>query len=136
MKIKILCRIAFCLSVVALLSSCDSGSKRPAPAVMTDTPSDNVIRVGGLYTYYYDSSYIVSKVLASDEFAIHLRTYSNKFAAKPTDLSSDTLGILIGHAPLDPKGFLSDHPQLIKIEPVKESELEGYKLYLDAMKKQ
>ena len=95
------------------------------------TSSGSSIKVGGLYsTSGKDSSYSVCKIIAMDEFAVHIRYYENKFAHPPTQISSDTLKVLIGHAPLDKNGFLADNPQLIKVEDVKEEELEGYKIYL------
>ena len=35
---------------------------------------------------------------------------------------------------VDKEGFFKDNPVLIKVVPVKDEELEGYKLYLEAMK--
>jgi hypothetical protein len=43
-------------------------------------------------------------------------------------------GFGIGHYPLAKEGFFADKPTLIKVMPVKEEELDGYKLYLEAMK--
>ena len=40
----------------------------------------------------------------------------------------------IGHFPIAREGFFDDNPVLIKVVPVKDEELEGYKLYLEAMK--
>ncbi len=124
------------VALLVLLGACNSrGNNNEAISSQITTEDADRIKVGGLYTFYYDSSYMVSKILVSDDYAVHIRTYSNKFIAEPTDLSSDTLHIMIGHAPMDPQGFLADHPKLIKVEKVNESELEGYKMYLDAMKK-
>jgi len=55
-----------------------------------------------------DGTYSVSKILAMDNFAIHVRMYGNKFQTKPTQLSSTNLTILIGHAPMDRQGFLTN----------------------------
>ena len=84
------------------------------------------------------------KVLAVDEFAVHLRSYANRFPEQPTDISipaslpwgglTDPGGFGIGHFPSAREGFFKDNPVLIKVVPVKEEELEGYKLYLEAMK--
>jgi hypothetical protein len=38
---------------------------------------------------------------------------------KPNTLNSADLTVLIGHAPVDKKGFLIDKPELINIEEVK-----------------
>ena len=99
--------------------------------------NEQALQVGGLYFFKNsDSSYSISKILVLDDFAVHLRTYKEKFQSKPKEINSSNLHILIGHAPLDKKGFLADNPQLLKIEEVKDVELEGYKMYLEAMSKQ
>ena len=101
------------------------------------------IQVGGLYaTQDKDGSWRVMKVLAVDEFAVHLRSYANKFPEQPRDVDTarltlgglnDPAGFGIGHFPWAKEGFFNDDPVLIKVVPVKEEELEGYKLYLDSM---
>lgn len=105
---------------------------------------DKPIQVGGLYvTQDKDGSWRVMKVLAADEFAVHLRRYANKFPEQPQEIDpakltlggiNDPGGFGIGHFPLAKEGFFKDNPVLIKVVPVKEQELEGYKLYLEAMK--
>jgi len=129
-------------SICALFSllfncACNNSESHPNTSPQTkEEPNKNDLKVGGLYlTKNEDSSYSVSKVLAIDDFAVHLRMYSNKFKTKPTQLNSSDLDILIGHSPLDKQGFLSENPELLKVEDVKDSELEGYKLYLEEMKK-
>jgi len=93
--------------------------------------------VGGLYiSQNEDGSYGVSKVLALDDFAVHIRMYSDEFETKPTDLNSADLDFFIGHAPMAKEGFLLDKPELLKVEKVSEEELEGYNYYLDAMENQ
>jgi hypothetical protein len=102
------------------------------------------VQVGGLYaTQDKDGQWRVSKVLAVDEYAVHLRSYANKFPQRPDDVDptrltlgglNDPAGFGIGHFPLAKEGFLKDHPVLLKVVPVNEDELEGYKIYLEAMK--
>jgi hypothetical protein len=105
---------------------------------------DKSIQVGGLYaTQDSDGSWRVTKVLVVDEFAVHLRMYANKFREQPKDIDpanltlgglNDPAGFGIGHVPVAKEGFFKDNPVLIKIVPVKEEELEGYKLYLETNK--
>jgi hypothetical protein len=73
---------------------------------------------------------------------VHLRSYANKFREQPKEVDpasltlgglNDPAGFGIGHFPLAKEGFWKDSPVLIKVEPVREDELEGYKLYLEAM---
>jgi hypothetical protein len=88
------------------------------------------IKVGGIYVYKEDTAYWVVKVLAMDDTAVHVRIYSNQLKAKPGDISSDTLKSYLGHAPVPKEDFMSQIPQLIKVEEVKETDLDNYKLYL------
>src|SRR4030095_7616299 len=128
-------KLGLLILLTSILNYACNNSSHTNPKINTVSNSTE-LKVGGLYlTKQEDGSYIVSKILAIDDFAVHLRTYSNNFKTKPTQLSSDDLDILIGHSPLDKKGFLIDNPELIKVEAVKESELEGYKIYQEEMRK-
>src|SRR3954453_22305299 len=108
------------------------------------TVATQPIQVGGLYaTQDKDGSWRVTKVLAVDEDTVHLRSYANKFREQPKDVDpatltlgsvNDTGGFGIGHFPVAKEGFFQEKRVLIKVVPVKEDELEGYKLYLEAMK--
>lgn len=102
------------------------------------------IVVGGLYASQgEDGVFRVSKVLAVDDSAVHVRIYENKFKTLPESLDPSTLslggigdpdGFGIGHAPLAREGWLSSHV-FLKKEAVSEEELEGYKYYLEEMNK-
>jgi hypothetical protein len=102
------------------------------------------IVVGGLYASpEKDGTYRISKVLAVDDFAVHVRIYKNKFKTIPENLDTSKLslgglgdpdGFGIGHAPVVKKRWLDSHT-FLKKEPVREDELEGYKYYLEEMKK-
>src|SRR5439155_20052955 len=115
---------------VAMLGCSREGS---APVAKDDMS----IKVGGLYaTQDKDGSWRVMKVLAVDEFAVHLRSYANKFPEQPKDIDpakltlgsiNDPGGFGIGHVPLAKEGFFKDNPVLVKVAPVKEEELEGDK---------
>lgn len=123
-----------------LMAVCGCSKEGSAPVAK----DDKSIQVGGLYaTQGKDGSWRVMKVLAVDEHAVHLRSYANKFPEQPKDVDpakltlgglKDPAGFGIGHFPLAKEGFFNDNPVLIKVVPVKEDELEGYKLYLEAMK--
>lgn len=127
-----------CLACLVAVSGCSREGSAPV------TKDDKSIKVGGLYaTQDKDKSWRVMKVLAVDEFAVHLRRYANKFPEQPKDVDPANLtlgglnnpaGFGIGHFPLAKAGFLKDNPVLIKVVPVREEELEGYKVYLEAMK--
>lgn len=125
---------------VTLMAICGCSTEGSAPVAKDDTS----IQVGGLYaTQDEDGSWRVMKVLAVDEFAVHLRSYANKFPEQPKDVDAaklslgglnDPAGFGIGHFPLAKEGFFKDNPLLIKVVSVKEDELDGYRLYLEAMK--
>jgi hypothetical protein len=91
------------------------------------------LKAGGLYTLQRkDGTYGVTKILALDDATVHARMYSNTFNTKPTDINSSELKFFIGHAPMAREGFLKDKQELLKVEKVHESELEGYNYYLNA----
>jgi len=127
------------LCFIVFLASCGCSNEGSAPGAKND-PS---IRVGSLYaTRQKDGSWKVIKVLAVDEHTVHLRSYANRFPEQPKDVDPAKLtlgglnnpaGFGIGHFPLAKEGFFKDNPVLIKVVPVREDELEGYKLYLRAM---
>jgi hypothetical protein len=134
------------ITMLCLLLGCSQASTPPdSPSVKESTAiSDQPeIVVGGLYaTKNEDGSYGVMKVLAVDDFAVHLRTYANRFKELPTDIDPATLslgsisgngGFGIGHFPLAKEGFWRDQPEFLKETPVAENELEGYRIYLEAM---
>lgn len=131
-------RIAIVMvATLVVVSGCSQEEAEPV------TKNETSIQVGGLYaTQDEDGSWRVMKVLALDDFAVHLRSYANKFPEQPTDVDpeklslgglDDSAGFGIGHFPLAREGFFNDNPVLIKVEPVIEEELEGYKIYLEAM---
>jgi hypothetical protein len=97
---------------------------------------DNELKVGGLYLTKDESGiHSIYKIIAIDDFAIHLRMYADKFQNKPTQVSSKNLKVTIGHIPMDAEGFLAENPELLIIENVTNSELEGYNIYLQEMQK-
>lgn len=133
---KVYKKLFFLTVIPFLIGSCAEHKNPSASDNTASTDQPNNLRVGGLYLFKKkDNTYYLTKVLVLDDFAVHLRTYRDTFKTKPTDINSENLKILIGHAPLDKSGFLLDKPELLKVEEVKESELEGYKMYLDAMEK-
>jgi hypothetical protein len=132
------CRFAI-ISFTILIAVCGCSKEGKAPVAQ----ENKSIQVGGLYaTQNKDGSWRVMKVLAVDDYAVHLRSYANKFPEQPKDVDPAMLtlgglnnpaGFGIGHFPLAKEGFFNDKPVFIKVVPVQEDELEGYKLYLEAM---
>lgn len=126
----------FLIAIVFIICSCAEHKSAPASDKEVLTEQTNNLKAGGLYLLKNkDSTFYLTKILVLDDFAVHLRTYSDIFKIRPTGINSEKLKILIGHAPLDINGFLLHNPELLKVEDVKESELEGYKIYLEAMGK-
>src|SRR5947209_13763704 len=99
----------------------------------------NEIIVGGLYASRDEGGrYRVSKVLVVGEFAVHLRSYANRFDELPAGITSSQLslggigaaeGFGIGHFPISREGFRLDSRVLIGKEPVKYDELDGYRIW-------
>lgn len=142
-KMKIMAAVLVIISIVSCNSSgrpakqqqdMDTVTNIPVPTVLPN--SKTAIKVGGMYISKGENGkWTVTKVLAVDDFAVHVRLYEDAFADKPTKLNSAKLKIAIGHAPLAKEGFL-DGLELLQVEPVQESELEGYRIYQEAMRKQ
>jgi hypothetical protein len=83
--------------------------------------SDPTIQVGGIYaTRNEDGSWGVVRVLALDEHAVHLRSYTDRFTEQPKDVDLAKLNWFIGHMPLAREGFEREPRVLIKVEPVAE----------------
>jgi hypothetical protein len=96
--------------------------------------NNSKLQVGGIYAMPdKDGSWRVARVLALDQHAVHLRSYTDRFNERPKDVDLAKLNWFIGHMPLAREGFEKEQPVLIKVVPVAEEELEGYKAYLDAM---
>ena len=98
-------------------------------------PAEPTIKVGGIYASQNENgSWRLTRVLALDEHAVHLRSYTNEFTEQPKDVELSQLKWFIGHMPLAREGFESEKHVLIKVVPVADNELEGYRIYLEAMK--
>ena len=99
---------------------------------------------GGLYSVPGEGGkFTIVKILKVDRDGVHLRMYSNTFDQRPTDVDESKLYMAgmnhrpgepmgMGHAPISKKSFSTWDAQLIKVVPVREQELEGYKMWLDA----
>jgi hypothetical protein len=95
--------------------------------------------VGGLYaTRDKDGTYRIVKVLVVDEYAVHLRSYADRFKELPTQVSSSQLslggfgrpeGFGIGHFPLAREGFDREERVLVGRESVAHDELDGYRIW-------
>jgi hypothetical protein len=100
--------------------------------------------VGGLYSVPAERGrFSIVKILRVDPEGVHLRMYSNTFDRRPTDIDEKTLYMVgvdhkfdevlgMGHAPISKKSFSTWGAGFIKAVPVREDELEGYKIWLDA----
>jgi hypothetical protein len=129
MKIIFFCSL---LLIVVAVVACGGRSTR-----------DGIV-VGGLYaSKSKDGSFRVSKVLAVDESAVHVRIYKNKFPVLPQNLDTSALslgkvgdpeGFGVGHAPMAKEGWLASQV-FLKKEQVRDEELEGYRYYLEEMRK-
>jgi hypothetical protein len=97
------------------------------------------IVVGGLYAIRdQDGTYRIVKVLVVDEFAVHLRSYANRFKELPAQVTSSRLslggldspeGLGIGHFPLAREAFDHEERVLVGRESVADDELDGYRIW-------
>jgi hypothetical protein len=99
---------------------------------------------GGLYyTPAETGGYSVLKILKVDDGGVHVRLYSNPFAEPPKKIEESTLYLAgmdrkpgeslgMGHAPISKKSFEGWKAVFVQQSAVKEEELEGYKMWLEA----
>ncbi len=148
MRPLLVCCVA--LTGLALCSCQRQATERPAsrPAKGSTPKSPGEVVVGGLYAVKNaDGTYSIEKVLAADKGIVHLRKYANTFPTRPEEVDSSklTLGGIsiddllkkkklgpmgVGHFPLAVEGFLKESPVFLQQEPVKDEELEGYRMWL------
>jgi hypothetical protein len=118
------------------------------PELFAGVPAIARVPRGGLFaTRNEDGSFGVRKVLAVDHVAVHLRKYGNRFDECPSHLDPASLSIgmdfkawlakgspvselAIGHFPLAHAGFWDMKPVLLRVDPVGEEELDGYRVWL------
>ena len=131
--------------ILAALSVAGCGTRSTdSHMANTDSMDSEPIVVGGVYSIDDGDGRVgVVKVLAKDDSAVHVRIYKNKFNERPKSIDTSTLslgkigdsdGFGIGHAPLAKEGFKKWNPEFLVTETVTDRELEGYKLYIEAMK--
>jgi len=96
---------------------------------------------GGLYsTPGEDGSYAVVKILKLDDLGVHVRVYSNRFDAQPSEIDESMLYMAgidhgpdeqlgMGHLPLSKASFAEWQPHFIQLSTVSEAELEGYRMW-------
>ena len=105
-----------------------------------ETPSKTTtieLTEGGVYaSRNKEGKFRITKILALDKSAVHVRYYNEQFDEVPDSVSTTNLTFSIGHAPVARDGFLMEERHLIATEQVSDSELEGYKIYLEAMRGQ
>ncbi len=127
--------IIFCAAL--FIVGCDSKESGAPDTKPSLEAMKTELKVGGVYaSKNEEGKFTITKILALDEFAVHARFYNKEFDEIPSEISTKDLTFLIGHAPLAREGFLKDGQQLISTEEVSDDELEGYKLYLEAMRDQ
>jgi hypothetical protein len=117
---------------------CRACGARRLRADSGDEGAEEIV-VGGLYaTRDEDGAYRILKVLAVDEWVVHLRCYADRFEELPTRVSSAELslggvgrpeGLGIGHFPLARQAFDQSERHLVAREPVADEELDGYRIW-------
>jgi len=131
--------VEVCVVAVRRCRECGMRGLRPDVGGNDERPPMEGIVVGGLYaTRGHDGTYRILKVLVVDEFAVHLRSYANRFTELPTEISSSQLslgglnsplGNGIGHFPVARAGFHREDHVLVGREAVADEELEGYRMW-------
>jgi hypothetical protein len=103
----------------------------------------NLVGGGLYYTRNENGSYSVLKILKLDDGGVHVRLYSNQFPKPPAKVDESTLYMVgvdrkpnetlgMGHAPISKRSFAGWKAVFFQQSTVKDDELEGYKMWLDA----
>lgn len=98
---------------------------------------------GGIYLSPNNTGLLQAiKILKLDEFGVHISIYSNQYLDFPKDIDEDTLTfgqfdandetVSVGHLPISYQTFQSYTPLFVQTSTVKEQELDGYNIWLDA----
>jgi hypothetical protein len=105
--------------------------------------SSGLVEGGFYYTRNDNGSYSVMKILKLDDGGVHVRLYSNQFPSPPSQVDESTLYMAgvdrkpnetlgMGHAPVSKKSFAGWKAIFFQQSAVKDDELEGYKMWLEA----
>jgi TPR repeat protein len=118
----------------------------PAPA-STASATGSLLKEGGLYCSRErdeQGSYSVMKILKLEYGIAHVRMYSNRYPAIPVSLDESTLYLAsihagpderigIGHTPVLEESVTFANAVLIQQSTVQDEELDGYRMWLEAM---
>jgi hypothetical protein len=110
---------------------------------ITRKPGQLHLIEGGLYANPRENGngYRIIKILKIDEYAYHVRMYSNRFQSRPEDINEDTLYMSelsdyeknwspgMEHMPIHKENFENWKLTFIKQVEVTSEELEGYRLW-------
>lgn len=98
---------------------------------------------GGLYALPRDGAYGILKILKRDAHGVHVRCYSNVFAAPPAAVDEAALYMAgidrradeplgMGHLPVSHASFERWDAVFVQVSAVEAGELEGYEAWRDA----
>lgn len=98
---------------------------------------------GGLYAIPRDGAYGILKILKQDAHGVHVRCYSNVFAAPPVAVDEADLYLAgidrradeplgMGHLPVSYASFTGWGAVFVQASAVEAGELEGYEAWRDA----
>jgi hypothetical protein len=121
----------FCCLLLSLgCSPVPPPQSTPTPQA-TPTTVASAFKPGGVYSVVRgkEGGFTVVRVLVCEEGAVHARLYSNTYKERPVRVDPKTLKMAIGHVPLSEEGFRNWQPILLFEEPVRDEELEGYRMW-------
>lgn len=113
-------------------------------AVVTSAVATGQWLEGGLYIVPHESgNFVPLKVLKVDSQGVHVRIYSNVYAAAPAHIDEATLYMAgvdkredeplgMGHLPVSNETFAGWDVEFVQQSSVSTEELDGYQMWLDA----
>ena len=123
----------FLVFALLQIAACNNINKNNPPKNVNNFPPGAVMSIES-----GENSYLLVKVLASDDSLVHVRIYKGDYKVRPGSVTDkdldigtvhDISGTGIGHIPLARDEFELMNPKLIVQQQLKSEELEGYNMW-------
>jgi hypothetical protein len=88
---------------------------------------------GGYYASHGADGYSAFRLLDLDPFVLHIQLLEGTFPEEPMLEQVKAAPLVAMHAPISPQQIIDERPKLLGSAPLQPEDLEGYKIYLEAM---
>lgn len=111
-------------------------SSQPPAAISTGEVSPTVrFKAGDVFATPSDDGtyYLIGKIVVLEEDQFHVRVYGSRFKTVPKSVDTSKLKVSATHVALAAPDMVTWKPVFIQHEAVSDAELEGYRVYLEAI---